>query len=162
MTGRYVGPATAVVTDNDDPEGRCRIKVDVPELLLDGSTGWCLPALPYAGNNCGFALVPPVGAVVFVQWPRGDLTAPPVWSGATFSGVDDGVPGAGPNTVILLTPGGHRLELNDDTQALTIKASGGAELTLDSSGITVDNGQGATIAMQGASVNINDGALQVM
>ena len=159
MSANYVGLIPAVVTDNDDPDGKCRIKVQVPEVL-DGDTGWCLPALPYAGDGAGFAAVPPVGTGVFVQWPRGDLSAPPVWSGANYTG-GAGVSGAGPNTLILLTPGGHRLELSDDEKALTITCSEGPVVTLDSSGVTIDNGSGAKIVMQGSKVDINDGALEV-
>lgn len=160
MNDSYVGLFPATVAANDDPEHKCRIKVDVPEVL-EGTSGWCLPALPYAGDRCGFAVVPPLGAGVLVQWPRGDLSAPPVWSGANWSGTS-AVDGAGPNTVILLTPGGHRLELSDDSQTLTITCSAGPMITLDSSGISVDNGQGATLALQGSQVNINNGALVVM
>jgi hypothetical protein len=154
-----VGLFSGAVTDNDDPDGKCRIKVSVPELL-DGSTGWCLPAFPYAGDGCGFAMVPPVGASVFVQWPRGDLSAPPVWSGANFSG-GSGVSGAGPNTVIVCTPGGHRIELSDDGSAVTVTCSQGAVITLDANGVKIDNGSGATFDMQGSTVDINSGALRV-
>jgi uncharacterized protein involved in type VI secretion and phage assembly len=156
---QFVGLFQGTVVDNDDPEHKCRIKVSVPEVL-DGAGGWCLPALPYAGDGCGFAVVPPVGAAVMVQWPRGDLTGAPVWSGANYSG-GASVEGAGPNTLIVLTPGGHRLELSDDAGALTITCSAGPVITLDDSGVSIDNNQGATIAMQGNQVDINNGALVV-
>lgn len=161
MTSRpRIGLHTGVVTDNDDPEGKCRIKVEVPEVL-DSATGWCIPAFPYAGDGCGFAMVPPVGSTVLVQWPRGDVSAPPVWSGATF-GSGAGIEGAGPETVIVLTPGGHRLELSDDQRALTITCSEGPVVTLDGNGISLDNGQGATVKLEGSSVDVNGGALKVM
>ena len=38
--GKYVG----TVVDNDDPKGLCRLKVNVPEVLGDETTGWCLPS----------------------------------------------------------------------------------------------------------------------
>jgi len=154
------GLFAGTVTDNDDPEHKCRIKVTVREVL-HGAGDWCLPSLPYAGDGCGFAMVPPVGAQVWVQWPRGDLTATPVWYGASFSG-GAAIEGAGPNTMVLLTPAGHRLELSDDDDALTITCSAGPVITLDSSGVSIDNGQGSTIAMQGNQVNINNGSLVVM
>lgn len=159
MTQEYVGLFQGVVTDNDDPEHKCRVRAQVPEVL-DGATGWCLPSFPYAGDGCGFAMVPPVGSSVLVQWPRGDLSAPPVWSGANFSG-GAAVDGAGPDTVVVLTPGGHRLELSDEQSALTITCSQGPVITLDGNGVKVDNGMGATLAMQGSSVDVNNGALRV-
>lgn len=159
MTQDFVGLFQGMVTDNDDPEKKCRIKAAVPELL-DGSTGWCVPSFPYAGDGCGFAMVPPVGSSVLVQWPRGDLSAPPVWSGANFSG-GSAVDGAGPDTVIVLTPGGHRVELSDEQSTLTITCSQGAVITLDGNGVKIDNGLGALVDLQGSSVDINNGALRV-
>lgn len=159
MSEEYVGLFQGVVVDNDDPEGKCRIKAEVPEVL-DGTTGWCLPALPYAGDGCGFAMVPPVGASVLVQWQRGDLSSPPVWSGANFSG-GSAVPGAGPDTLVVLTPGGHRLELSDQQKSLVITCSQGPVITLDGNGLTVDNGHGAVVELQGSSVDVNHGALRV-
>ncbi len=156
---RYLGPYTGVVVDNDDPDGKCRIKVAVPEVL-DGTSGWCTPALPYAGDGCGLAVVPPVGSSVHVQWPGGDLTARPLWIGASWE-AGSGVAGAGPETLVVLTPGGHRVELDDDEKSLTLTCSGGPVITLDENGITVDNGQGATLTMKGSSVDINNGALVV-
>lgn len=159
MSDSYVGLFQGVVFDNDDPQGKCRLKVQVPQVL-EGPSGWCVPSLPFAGDGSGFAAVPPVGASVLVQWPRGDLSEQPVWSGANFSR-GSGVNGAGPNTVIILTPGGHRLELSDDGKALTIRCSEGPVIILDSDGVSINNGQGASLVMKGRSVNINNGALEV-
>lgn len=156
----YHGLFPGVVTDNDDPEAKCRIRVSVPEVLVDGDSGWCQPALPYTGDGAGLAVVPPVGTQVWVQWPGGDLSAAPVWSGGSYA-AGQAVSGAGPKTLIILTPGGHRIELSDDSQALTITSSQGPVVTLDSSGVSIDNGQGAKVVMQGPKVDVNDGALVV-
>jgi uncharacterized protein involved in type VI secretion and phage assembly len=159
MTGRYLGKFAGVVVDNNDPDGLCRIDVKVPSVLAE-PTGWCLPALPYAGSGAGLAVVPPVGAAVWVEWPDGDLGKPPIWSGAAFTS-GNGVPGAGPNTVLLVTPGGHKIEVSDDSNAITLTASGGASITIGPDGITLDNGQGAKVELSGATVSINDQSLQV-
>lgn len=159
MNSDHLGLFPATVADNNDPEMKCRIKVEVPELL-DGPTGWCVPALPFAGDSCGFAVVPPVGAAVLVAWPRGDLSAQPVWAGANFS-AGAGVPGAGPKTLIIQTPGGHRIELSDEAGTLTLTCSDGPVITLGGDGVSIDNGAGATIVMNAGTVDINDGALVV-
>ena len=159
MTDRYLGKFPGVVVDNKDPDKRCRIDVNVPAVMAE-STGWCLPALPYAGDGVGMAVVPPVGASVWVEWPDGDLGKPPVWSGAWFT-PGKGVPGAGPNTFVIVTPGGHRVEISDDSQAITLTASGGASITIGSDGITLDDGQGGTLALSGGTISMNDDSLQV-
>jgi uncharacterized protein involved in type VI secretion and phage assembly len=159
MTGRYLGKYAGIVVDNDDPDGLCRLGVSVPSVLTE-PTGWCLPALPYAGDSAGLAAVPPVGASVWVEWPDGDLGKPPIWTGAAFT-PGNGVPGAGPNTILLVTPGGHQIEVSDDSSTITLTASGGASITIGPDGITLDNGQGAKIELAGATVSINDQSLQV-
>jgi hypothetical protein len=158
-TRGHLGKFAGIVRDNDDPDRLCRIDVDVPELI-DGTTGWCLPASPYAGDGIGLAVVPPIGSMVWVEWPGGDLTSPPVWSGGAWTS-GNGVDGAGPKTLILLTPGGHRIELDDDGKTMKFTSAGGPVITLDNNGLTIDNGSGATITMQGPKVSINDDALTV-
>jgi uncharacterized protein involved in type VI secretion and phage assembly len=159
MSDRYLGKFVGHVVDNNDPDGLCRIDANVPDVLAE-STGWCLPALPYAGDAAGLAMVPPVGASVWIEWPDGDLGKPPIWSGASFAS-GNGVPGAGPNTILLVTPGGHKIEVSDDSNAITLTASGGASISIGPDGITLDNGQGAKIELSGATVSINDESLQV-
>jgi uncharacterized protein involved in type VI secretion and phage assembly len=160
MSDRYLGKFSGVVLDNNDPDGLCRINVQVPDVL-SGSTGWCLPALPYAGDGVGLALVPPVGASVWVEWPGGDLGRPAVWSGAYWSS-GNGVPGAGQGTILLVTPGGHKIEVSDDNSAITLTASGGASISLDSNGITLDNGMGAKLTLQNTTISLNGDSFKVL
>lgn len=155
--GRYLG----TVVDNDDPKKLCRVKVKVPEVFRDETAGWALPSSPYAGPGAGFAAVPPVGGLVFVEWPAGDTTRVPVWSGAAWAD-GDGVEGAGPDAVVLLTPAGNRIELRDASgdEAIELTAQSGAKVTLDSSGVTVEFGS-QKVAITRASISFNDGALEV-
>ena len=155
--GRYLG----TVVDNDDPKGLCRVKVKVPEVFRDETAGWALPSSPYAGPGAGFAAVPPVGGLVFVEWPAGDTTRVPVWSGAAWAD-GDGVEGAGPDAVVLLTPAGNRIELRDESgdEAIELTAQSGAKVTLDSSGVAVEFGS-QKVAITRASISFNDGALEV-
>lgn len=159
VSDRYLGKFEGVVLDNDDPAGLCRIDVNVPSVMSE-PTGWCRPALPYAGDGVGLALVPPVGATVWVEWPGGDLGKPPIWTGAAWSS-GNGVQGAGPGTILLVTPGGHKIEVSDDNASITLTASGGASITLDSNGITLDNGQGAKVELSGTQVALNGSSFQV-
>jgi uncharacterized protein involved in type VI secretion and phage assembly len=159
MPDRYWGKFEGVVVDNDDPSHLCRLDVKVPSLLRE-STGWCKPALPYAADGAGLALVPPVGASVWVEWPGGDLAKPPIWSG-TFWTSGNGVEGAGPGTILLVTPKGHKIEISDDDESIVLTASGGASLTINSDGIMLDNGQGATVELTGSSVSLNGESFKV-
>jgi uncharacterized protein involved in type VI secretion and phage assembly len=158
FNGKYLG----VVVDNQDPMALTRLKVQVPEVFGEETAGWFLPCSPYAGAGAGFVAVPPVGSVVFVEWPAGDTTRVGIWSGGMWTQGTE-VSGAGPDVVLLVTPGGHRIELVDTagSEAVSITSSSGATVTMDQAGLTLAFGS-QKIAMTAASVSVNDGALTVM
>ncbi|MFI0445515.1 phage baseplate assembly protein V [Actinomadura sp. 6N118] len=156
--GKYIG----IVTDNEDPKNLCRLKVTVPEVMGEQATGWCLPNSPYAGPGVGWAAVPPLDALVLVEWPAGDVTRTPVWAGAIWSD-GAGVPDAGPAAVLLVTPGGHQVQLIDEPEgdaAIVLTAASGAVLRLDGDGVQVEFGT-QKIAMTDAKISFNGGALEV-
>jgi hypothetical protein len=74
MSDRYFGPYRGIVTDNDDPSGRMRIRVRVPEVLEE-LDAWALPCVPP-----GVESVPEVGTAVWIEFEAGDLEHP-VWMG---------------------------------------------------------------------------------
>ena len=159
---RFQGKYLGVVVDNDDPKGSMRLRVQVPEVLGEETTGWCLPCSPYAGAGVGLAAVPQVGSLVFVEWSAGDTTRVPVWSGGTWAD-GEGPEDAGPDSLVLVTPGGHAVRLRDESgaQAIEIEAASGAKLVMDGDGVTVSFGS-QKLALTRSSVVINDGALEVM
>jgi type VI secretion system (T6SS) baseplate-like injector VgrG len=160
MADRFHGKFLGQVVDNSDPKNVSRIRVRVPEVFGDEETGWCLPCSPYAGPGVGLAAVPPVNSLVFVEWPAGDTTRTPIWSGALWAD-GDGVSGASSDKLMLLTPGGHSVTLDDSAPSVEIAAASGAKVTLDDNGATVEFG-GQKVALTSSSVSINDGALEVM
>jgi uncharacterized protein involved in type VI secretion and phage assembly len=157
VSGKFLGQ----VVDNDDPKRLTRIRVTVPEVLGDTATGWCVPSSPYAGPNVGLAAVPPIGSMVFVEWPAGDTTRVPIWSGGMWAD-GDGVPGAAPDTLALVTPGGHRVLLRDTngSEAVEIESASGAKITLDPDGVAITF-SGQRVALTNSSISFNDGALEV-
>ena len=161
MIERVVGRHVAVVVDNVDPKNLCRVRVTAPEVLADQESGWCRPALPYAGPSVGFAAVPPVGSLVLIEWPGGDLSREPIWSGGAWAD-GDGVEGAGPDAVIIVTPGGNKIELRDESgsEKVELVASSGATVTMDSNGLTLTFGS-QKVALTNQSVSVNDGALEI-
>lgn len=77
--GRFFGKYRGKVTDNKDPLGLGRIQALVPGVF-GMVTNWALPCAPYAGNQVGFYAIPPIGAVVWIEFEGGDPTYP-IWSG---------------------------------------------------------------------------------
>jgi hypothetical protein len=161
MTDRFHGKYLGVVVDNDDPKGLARLRVRVPEVFGDESTGWAMPCSPYAGSGIGLAAVPPVGSLVYVEWPAGDTTRVPIWSGGAWPD-GDGVQDAGPDALVLTTPAGHKVVLRDESgsEAIEIEAASGAKLVLDKNGVQIEFGS-QKLAMTQGSISLNDGALEV-
>lgn len=156
---RYLGRYRGEVLDVDDPKSIGRVKVRVPELLGDVDSGWALPAFAASGDGSGIYGIPPVGAGVWVEFEAGDL-ARPIWVGGWYA--DGALPeGATPDTIMIRTPGGHVLTLDDEGGALTITESGGNTIVMDSNGIELSVG-GQKVAITSSKVSINDGALEVM
>lgn len=161
MIERVLGRHIATVVDNVDPKHLCRVRVLAPEVLHDQESGWCRPALPFAGPSVGFAAVPPIGSLVLVEWPGGDISREPIWSGAAWAD-GEGVAGAGPDAVIIVTPGGNKIELRDESgvEKLELVAANGATITMDANGLMLRFGS-QRIAITNRSVSVNDGALEV-
>jgi len=155
----FYGKYRGIVTDNEDPNGLGRIRAKVQDVLGDQKSGWALPALPYAGNNVGLYLIPPVDAFVWVEFEHGDPDYP-VWTGC-FWGAHDQVPGPGPDVKILQTDTGKVIV--DDTSGdsnITIETTSGLKIMMDSRGISISNGQ-QKIVLSSDRVLVNNGALEV-
>jgi uncharacterized protein involved in type VI secretion and phage assembly len=162
MTDRYPGKHLGVVVDNDDPKKLSRVRVRVPELFGDEETGWCLPCSPYAGSGVGLAVVPPQGTLVLVEWPGGgDTTRTPIWSGALWAD-GAGVAGAGPDALVLVTPGGHHITLNDESgkESVEIVAASNAKILMDKNGVQIEFGS-SKLKLANGGIDVNDGALKV-
>jgi Type VI secretion system/phage-baseplate injector OB domain len=161
VTERFHGKYLGIVVDNDDPKGLSRVRVKVPEVFGDEPTGWCLPCSPYAGSGIGLAAVPPVGSLLFVEWPAGDTSRVPIWSGGAWPD-GDGVQDAGPDALVLTTPAGHKLVLRDKSgsESIEIEAASGAKIVLDSNGVQIEFAS-QKLAMTRSSISLNDGALEV-
>lgn len=69
----FQGAVVGVVADIDDPEKLGRVKVKLPMMLKDKVTFWARVAVPFAGKNRGFFMMPEVGEEVLVVFGGGDI-----------------------------------------------------------------------------------------
>ena len=87
-SGGYIkGVATAIVTQNKDTDGLCRVKVRYPWHDKPTESYWARLATPMAGKGRGFVAIPEVGEEVLVACEREDLRFPYVLGGV-FNGPD--------------------------------------------------------------------------
>lgn len=73
---RFIGVYRAIVVDNNDPLGKDRLRLQIPQVLLEEETGWAW-GVKQTGTD---TLLPPIGAGVFVMFEGGDPSFP-VWIG---------------------------------------------------------------------------------
>ena len=155
---RFYGIYRGIVTDNNDPNSLGRIQANVPAVFGSVSSGWCMPCVPYAGDQVGVAFLPEVGSGVWIAFEGGDVSYP-VWVGAYWRGSE--LPSdVAPNVKVIVTSSSLELKLDDDASSITLSDSNGNTITLDSSGITVSNG-GQEVVVSSSSVSVNSGALEV-
>ena len=157
--GKYRG----FVVDNQDPEIRGRVTLQVPALLGDQATDWALPCVPCGGlADQGWFCVPEVGAQVWVEFEGGDL-AHPIWSGTFWQARGDppAEVTAQPQSHVFKTAGGHYLSLEDSAGAeqVRLEHTGGAALDIDSNGtvaLTDQNGAHLTLDAAAGEVVLED------
>ena len=90
VQGRFFGKYRGRVTENVDPLGIARLKLDVP-AVPGTATLWALPCVPYAGNKdspVGMHVIPPIGAHVWVEFEAGDPSHP-IWVGCYWDEKDE-------------------------------------------------------------------------
>lgn len=154
---RFYGKYRGVVLDVD--ASTMRIKASVPSVLPLGETGWCMPCVPYAGNQVGFAFLPEVGAGVWIEFEGGDPSYP-IWTGCYWHAGEQ--PSDATATVkVIVTKSGHKILLDDDGKTITITDAANNKITLASDGITLTRGSNS-INVSDSEVNVNDGALEVV
>ena len=81
-SGGFVkGVAIALVTQNQDPDNLCRVKVSYPWHDKPSDSYWARLAMPMAGDARGLVLIPEVGDEVLVAFEREDLRFPYILGG---------------------------------------------------------------------------------
>lgn len=154
---RFYGKYRGAVTDVD--ASTLRIKAKVPAVLGDQDSGWCMPCVPYAGQNVGLAFLPEVGSGVWIEFEGGDVSYP-IWTGCYWRSGEQ-PSDAAPKVKVIVTTAPHKILLDDDAQSITISDSNQNTITLDSAGITLTRGSNS-VAISDSEVSVNDGALEVM
>ncbi len=82
------GAVVGIVTDNVDPDGMNRVKVEFPVDSDQGlSSSWCRMMSPMAGKDRGLVILPDIGTEVVLMYAY--RTMSPYVVGAVYNGSDD-------------------------------------------------------------------------
>jgi len=172
----------ALVTDIVDPDGLGRVEVKFPWLGKDGerdARAWATLLSPYADGDQGFQVMPEVGSQVVVACEAGDPRRPYVvgacWNGQEKMPETPAAPNnkrvlktrsksvlefddtAGASKITLSTQGGHKLELDEGAQTVTLTHLNGALITINAAG-QVEIRANATVEVHAAAVNVHAAA----
>jgi uncharacterized protein involved in type VI secretion and phage assembly len=155
LQSRFFGKYRGTVTDVGD-DGRIRARV--PAVLGAEKTGWCLPCVPYAGDDCGIAFLPEVDSGVWIEFEGGDVSNP-IWVGAYWH--DGELPrSVKPAVKVIRTKAKQEMVFDDDKHSITITDSNGNSVTLDDKGIVLKRGRG-TIEISDGRIKLNGTAMEV-
>ena len=138
-TNRVYGVVCGIITDNHDPAGRGRVKINFPWLAEHAPSDWAKVASFMAGKDRGAFFLPEVGDEVLVAFEHGDIHHPYVL-GALWNS-DDSVPESnsdGKNNIRKIkSRSGHELIFCDDDQGkhekIELHTKAGHKILLDDS-----------------------------
>jgi uncharacterized protein involved in type VI secretion and phage assembly len=171
--------ATAVVTANDDPEKRARVKLKYPWAEELGDSDWVRVATIGAGPGYGVYFVPEVGDEVLVTFVDADLARPFV-IGALWNGRDNPPSGSEPQPalkqivtkggnsfilsdeegkggIVLTTAAGHKVTISDESGSEKISfvdKTGQNSLEIDSAGNEITLTAGVKVSMTAPTIEV--------
>ena len=157
IRNRFYGKYRGTVTEVEDSG---RIKAKVPAVLGEQATGWCMPCLPYAGDQAGIAFLPEVDAGVWIEFEGGDVSYP-IWVGCYWHTGDKPTRVKKDVKVIQTPKSNQQIVFDDSDHSITITDFFNKNsVTLDKTGIAIVRGSGK-LAITDGKVSVNDGAMEV-
>ncbi len=159
-SGGYIkGVAIALVTQNKDEDGLCRVKVRYPWHENQHESYWARLAMPMAGKERGMVFIPEVGDEVVVAFEREDLRFPFIL-GALHNGQDKPplANNDGKNDKrILKSRKKHYLLFDDGAKGIVeLRHEMGRKIVLDDNGFVVQDEKGNIV-----KVDSNSGAMTI-
>jgi len=148
---RIAGVATAVVTNNEDPEKLGRVKLRFPWLSDDQESTWARVAAPMAGKAGGLLLLPAVDDEVLVAFEQGNLRHPYVVGALWNQGTPPPADGAAKSAITI--------SAKDNT--ITITCDG--DLTLESVNgkLVLKGAKGVEVVSSGGDVTVKGNTIEL-
>jgi uncharacterized protein involved in type VI secretion and phage assembly len=158
------GVVTAVVTNNQDPDGLGRVKVRFPWLSPDDESAWARIAAPMAGKGSGAFLLPDVDDEVLVAFEHGDIRFPYVLGALWRTDVAPPTDNAdGANAVrVIRSPSGLSVTFDDQAGTVVIADAGDkAKVTVADGKVTVEAPDGIEVKSSGGTVKLEGTSVEI-
>lgn len=121
----------AVVTDNNDPQGMGRVRV---QFYWGHESDWTRLVTPHAGSGKGFYFIPEIGEEVFVSFEGGNPEKPFI-IGTQYNGQEiSGYNTAGNDQKVIHTRSGTKMIFNDAQGSIFIEDPSGNTWLMDGQG----------------------------
>lgn len=167
-SSKIQGVIVGIVTNNQDPDDLCRVKVKFPGICDDDESNWARVVTFMGGPERGALFLPEVDDEVLVAFEGGDINKPYV-IGALWNGVDK--PPAnnsnGENNLRLIqSRSGHIIKLDDTDGSEKIEiidSSGNNLVTIDTAAnkITVSSAGDMDLLAQDGKLTIDAGEVEI-
>jgi Rhs element Vgr protein len=152
-----IGLHTAVVTDNEDPDGEFRVRVKIPFINADDDGVWARMALADAGNERGMFFRPEVNDEVLIGFLYDDPRQPVILGMLHSSALASPLSPSNDNhqkgytsreklimlfddekkEVTIETPGGNKVTISDDKKGISLEDQNGNKIEMNDSGIKI-------------------------
>ncbi len=153
---------TALVTDNVDPQGHNRLKIQYPWDSDQNESYWARVLTFMSGNGFGAHFIPEVGDEVLVSFLNGDIENPIImgalWNDERISPYDN--LDKKNNIRSIMSRSGHEIVFDDSESGgkIEIKSQSGHHIILDDSAggekITMEDKSGNSIEMDAVANKI--------
>jgi phage baseplate assembly protein V len=154
-----------VVTQVDDPDELGRVRVTLP-TYADVETDWLAVVIPGAGPDKGLVALPDTGDQVLVLCDHDDPSRGIVLGGlyGTEQPPDSGVVDGAVRRYTLLTPGGRKVQLDDERGLIRLEDASGSFVELSGDRVVVHaaadltiEAPGKTVVVQAANIDFRRG-----
>jgi hypothetical protein len=155
---RLWGKYRATVESVTDDDGLGRITVKIPSVYGDETSPPAWPAVPFAGKNHGFHVLPVKGDGVWIEFEHG-MKSKPIWTGCWWAKSE--LPKeAAAETRFMITPAGLKVILDDKAKEIRLLHGTTGEITMSDNGILIRFGS-TKIELKNSGITLNNTSLKV-
>lgn len=136
--GVFYGKYRGFVVDRNDPLHAGRLKLQCPQVWGENVTNdvWAWSFGIYAGKDTGFYFLPEVGEVVWVEFERGDPSAP-IWTYGHWAKEETNSISENYTDKILQSPDGYRIAIKESSAELEIEHKNGTKIVLNNTAASI-------------------------
>lgn len=150
--GLYYGFYEGLVSDNEDPENRGRIKIICPDVYgRDEFPKWVVPFGMFTGKGIGFYAIPVKKSTVWVTFKGGDPEYP-IWTYGWYP-KNYAPEGLTPAKFLITTPAGYKLTFDEGDGFIRLYFNDDREILMNADETILKSGENTVTLKEKISIN---------